>query len=287
MKLSLGPILYFWPKTKVEDFYQQAISSEADIIYLGETVCGKRRLLKPADWIAIGRELAANGKQVVLSTMALLEAPSELKVINTLIDNGEFAVEANDFSAVHLAHQNKVPFVAGPALNLYNAQSLELLVKLGMTRWCMPVELSRDWLTKALRQAETLNIRDQFEVEVFSYGHLPLAYSARCFTARAKDLPKDNCQTCCSEYPQGIPVSSQENQTLFNLNGIQTQSGYCYDLRDDLSSMEGLVDVIRISPQSMESLSVLEDFRTGNRLISSNNSCNGYWRSIAGMSLDT
>ena len=51
MKLSLGPLLYYWPKQTVEDFYQQALTSKADVIYLGETVCSKRRELKPRDWI--------------------------------------------------------------------------------------------------------------------------------------------------------------------------------------------------------------------------------------------
>lgn len=54
----------------------------------------------------------------------------------------------------------------------------------------MPVELSRDWLQNTLAECEQLGIRGQFETEVFSYGYLPLAYSARCFTARAEDRAK-------------------------------------------------------------------------------------------------
>jgi len=33
MKYSLGALLYYWPKTEVEDFYTAAMHSEADIIY--------------------------------------------------------------------------------------------------------------------------------------------------------------------------------------------------------------------------------------------------------------
>ena len=96
MKLALGPLLYYWEKESVENFYQQAVNSEADVIYLGETVCSKRREIKPRDWINLAKELATSGKEVVLSTMALLEAPSEIKILRQLCENGEFKVEAND-----------------------------------------------------------------------------------------------------------------------------------------------------------------------------------------------
>lgn len=43
MKYSLGPVLWYWPKETLEDFYQQAAASSADVIYLGEAVCSKRR----------------------------------------------------------------------------------------------------------------------------------------------------------------------------------------------------------------------------------------------------
>ena len=50
MKYSLGPVLYYWPKETLEDFYQQAATSSADVIYLGEAVCSKRRATKVGDW---------------------------------------------------------------------------------------------------------------------------------------------------------------------------------------------------------------------------------------------
>lgn len=287
MKYALGPVLYFWSKQDLEAFYQQAKQSSADIIYLGETVCSKRRAMKPAHWFDIAKELSSTGKQVVLSTMALLEAPSEVNLMKKYIDNGDFAIEANDVSAVQLAAQHKLPFAVGPAINAYNAYTLRLFLKQGMIRWCMPVELSREWLTNTLVQCDELGIRNQFQVEVFSHGYLPLAYSARCFTARAENRAKDDCETCCIKYPTGLKVSSQEGQEVFNLNGIQTQSGYCYNLINDLPSMQGLVDVVRLSPLGISTLTKLEQFRANEQGAQpqdlNDRQCNGYWHRLAGL----
>ncbi|MBD1576108.1 U32 family peptidase [Vibrio sp. S11_S32] len=287
LKYSLGPLLYFWAKNDVEDFYQQAKNSPADIIYLGESVCSKRREIKPKDWFEIAKDLADGGKQVVLSTMALLEAPSEVNIMKKYVDNGDFAIEANDVSGIQLASEAKVPFIVGPAVNTYNAHTLKLFAKQGMIRWCMPVELSRDWLINVLAQCDELGIRDQFEVEVFSHGYLPLAYSARCFTARAENKAKDDCETCCIKYPTGIQVASQEGQEVFNLNGIQTQSGYCYNLGNDLVGMQGVVDVVRLSPLGINTLSTLAQFKANEQGLSplsiESRECNGYWHKLAGL----
>ena len=288
MKLSLGPLLYYWDKQTVIDFYHQAANSEVDHIYLGETVCSKRRELRPRDWIELGKELAKAGKNVTLSTMALLEAPSEVNMLRTLCENGEFDVEANDVGAIQILAKNNIPFVCGPAINCYNASVLKLFVNKGMKRWVMPVELSRDWLKQALSDCEDLGIRDQFAVEVFSHGYMPLAYSARCFTARSENKAKDNCGLCCINYPRGRMTTTQEQQDVFVLNGTQTQSGTCYNLINDLPEMESLVDIARISPSGTECFEVLKQYKlmlSGNREIKpiASNESNGFWHQIAGL----
>lgn len=290
MKYALGAVLYYWPKTDIESFYHAAANSSADIIYLGENVCTKRREMRVGDWLALAKAVAASGKQVVISTLALLQAPSELNELKRYVESGEFLLEANDLGAVNMAAERGLPFVAGHALNCYNAYTLRILHRQGMMRWCMPVELSRDWLSNVLQQCEELGFRHQFEVEVLSYGHLPLAYSARCFTARSEDRAKDECETCCIKYPQGRKVLSQEGQQVFILNGIQTQSGYCYNLGNDLISMQGLVDIIRLSPQSIETLDVIDQFRANEQglmplALTDKADCNGYWRRLAGLEL--
>lgn len=288
VKLALGPLLYYWEKQTVENFYLKAAKSEADLIYLGETVCSKRRELKPNDWIELASELSRSGKEVVLSTMALLEAPSEINILRKLCENGEFKVEANDIGAVQILSEKKIPFVCGPAINCYNASTLKILTNKGMQRWVMPVELSREWLTKTLNDCEKLGIRDKFEVEVFSYGHMPLAYSARCFTARSENKEKDECELCCIKYPEGRITTTQEGQEVFVLNGIQTQSGACYNLINDFPSMQGLVDILRVSPSNEETLDVLTQYQSmlnGNLKMQeiASNECNGFWHQTAGL----
>jgi len=292
MKFSLGPNMFFWPKIDVEKFYQQAKSSSANIIYLGETVCSKRRELRAKDWLGLGRELARDtNKQIVISTMTLLESPAEIVTLKKLCDNGDLLVEANDLSAVQIMHDLNMPFVAGPAINCYNISTLKVLLKQGMMRWLMPVELSGDWLKTMLSQAVDENIREQFECEVFSWGYLPLAYSARCFTARSENRPKDDCQYCCINYPQGRKMNSREGEQVFVLNGIQTMSAYQYNLINEVTQLNDMgVDIMRISADSEQAFTQLDKFKT--QLLTpkaysleTDKECNGFWHQIAGMSV--
>src|SRR5690606_16952390 len=95
MKLSLGPVLYYWPRATLLDFYAQAAAWPVDIIYLGETVCSRRHMFRSDDWIKTAEMLAAAGKEVVLSTQTLIESESDLKTLRRLVDNGRFSIEAN------------------------------------------------------------------------------------------------------------------------------------------------------------------------------------------------
>jgi len=289
MKISLGPLLYFWERNTIYDFYEQIARTPVDIVYLGETVCAKRRQLSLHDWLDLAYTLKAGGKQVILSTLTLLESESELSQLRKICQNGDFLVEANDMSAVQILSEQGIPFVAGPFINIYNAQTLHLLVKNGLQRWVMPVELSRQSLDQILQEAKRLGIDDQFETEVFSYGKLPLAFSARCFTARAFNIPKDNCQFICGQHPDGMPLQSQEGDKVFTINGIQTQSGSTYNLLPQIPAMRSLgVDIIRLSPQSKDIEEVIHQFHqvrvdgVDNADIG-NESCNGYWFQRAGM----
>ena len=286
MQLSLGPIQYYWSKAQVELFYRDIADSDVPLVYLGETVCSKRKELNPADWLALAAELKQAKKQVVLSTLALIEAPQEIEQQLPYLQQQDFWVEANDMGVVQLAREYGIPFVAGSAINCYNLSALKRLLKAGMKRWNMPVELSRDWLAALLTEAEAEGIRDQFEVEVHGHGHLPLAYSARCFTARSENKPKDQCKKCCLNYPSGRAVDNLEGERLFVLNGIQTLSGYCMNLANDVDSMQGLVDWFRVSPQfegTTELMGRLQKQMSHPKSMAlKEHECNGYWHQIEG-----
>jgi len=294
MKLSLGPVLFFWSGEKLSEFYQQISNTPVDIIYMGETVCSKRRSFNFEQWFDLAKSVAANGKQVVLSTLALIEAESELKTLRRFCDNGEFIIEANDMAAVQLLAEKKLPFICGPTINIYNAQTLQVLHKQGLQRWIMPVEISADSLGDILSDLQQMGLSDKIETEIFSYGFMPLALSARCFTARAHNLPKDQCELVCIEFPSGMPVETQEkdqqHKSLFTLNGIQTLSGQPYDLLNEMQQMQTMgIDIVRLSPQGDNMQSVIESF--ANKIkdpaaqpsYELKDNCNGYWFNKPGM----
>ena len=298
LQLSIGPVLYYWDKTQLLDFYQALATAPVQTVYLGEVVCSKRRSLRLPEWLDVARHLAACGKQVVLSTLTLIEAQSELAGVERACNNGEFLVEANDMAAVQFCSERGLPFVTGPHINLYNGRALRFLQQSGLQRWVLPLELSREQLQLLQQEACELSSAPLPELEVFGYGLMPLAHSARCFTARHHDLPKDRCEFRCIEDSDGMPVYSQDGDRLFTINGIQTQSGRCLDLRHAWQDMQQRgVNAFRFSPHSpaffastqtfFERVQGLADAIQGKRALekarSAETDCDGYWYGAPGM----
>lgn len=294
MQLALGPLLYYWPRQQVFDFYQAAAAWPVDIVYLGEAVCSRRHEMQLNDWLDIAKMLRNAGKQPILSTMVLLESGSDVTHMLKISRNGEYPVEAGDMGAAHAMSAQKLPFIAGPHLNLFNADALEWIAELGATRWCIPLELTAKNLQGVLRAKPA-----GLQVEVFAHGRLPLAFSARCFTARHYNLPKDDCQFRCIEHADGLLLSTREGEGFLNINGIQTQSARVYTLLGDIPALQKLgVDVLRISPQSQHTDKVLTAFSAAVNAGSAPAGaldalrqylpaapCNGYWHGRPGMEL--
>lgn len=246
IKLALGPVLYAWPRRTLIDFYERVAAAPVDIVYLGEVVCTRRRELRREDWLDLAAGLASAGKEVVLSTLALMETEAELKSLEKLADDARHLVEANDMAAVSILSRRGLPFVAGPHLNVYNATTLALLARLGARRWVPPLELPRASLAQTLGQHGA-----QIETELFILGRMPLAFSARCFTARRLGLEKDNCGVVCGDYPDGLALASRDGDPFLVLNGIQTQSFAACNLAAQIPELRTLgVGAVRVSPQS-------------------------------------
>ena len=245
LKLSLGAIQYYWPKQTVFAWYDRIADTDADIIYLGETVCARRHELRLADWLAIADNLAAAGKEVLLASQTLLESESDLKRLRKIAKQARYPIEANDMGAVKLARDHGHPFVAGSSLNLYNEHTLALVRRLGAYRWQPPAELSRDKLATLLAASA-----DPGETELFAWGKIPLAYSSRCFTARHYNLNKDNCQFRCLEHPHGMSMDTREKTPFLTINGIQTMSHGSQCLLAHHADIAALgVGILRLSPQ--------------------------------------
>lgn len=290
MKLALGPLLYYWPRAETLRFYEEAAGA-ADIVYLGEVVCSRRHELALEDWLALGAELAAAGKEVVLSAQALTESEGDLKLVRRAAANGRFRVEANDWGAARLL-AGSAGWVAGPHLNVYNPQTLAMLAELGATRWVAPMEATRELVAGLCAERPP-----GLEAEVFAHGRMPLAFSARCFTARRLNRQKEDCGYACLDFPDGMPLETREGKPFLVLNGVQTQSAGVYCLVDELEAVRAAgVAVLRVSPQWRDTVQVLKvlraacagalssyDARKALAAIAPGKLWNGFWHGRPGM----
>ena len=285
--ISVGPLLYYWPRQQVLDFYEQVAASPADIAYLGETVCSRRHELRAEDWLAIADTLQAAGKTPILSSQTLIETSADANTLRRLCKQDSYAVEAGDLGAVRLMAGR--PFVGGMHLNLYHGDTLRWLHGLGCHRVVLPVEMDRNGIAALLAEKPPY-----LAIEMMVWGRMPLAFSSRCFTARHFRLKKDECGFRCIEHPDGLAMRTRDEQDFLAINGIQTQSGHCLDLLSEACELARLgVGVLRVSPHSggtFEALAALDAQRHGQAAEAVTppagiGRCNGYWYGQAGIAL--
>jgi collagenase-like PrtC family protease len=293
LKLSLGAPQYYWSRQTYFDFYEAMAATAVDIVYLGETVCSRRKELRLQDWLDIAELMRSAGKEAVLSTQVLLESGVEVSTMHKVTANTDWPVEAGDMGAVQRV-AGKRPFTGGMHLNIYNLPTLQWLASLGATRWVAPLEMKHEDLAALIQ-----NGPQALQTEVFAYGRMPLAFSARCFTARQRNLPKDDCQFSCLDHPDGLMLKTRESEEFLVLNGIQTQSARVHNLIDELPRMQRMgVAVARISPQSQhmtEVVALFDAVRKGQlsgpearaqlQPLMPDQSCNGYWHGRPGLEL--
>jgi collagenase-like PrtC family protease len=165
-----------------------------------------------------------------------------------------------------------------------------VLARQGMTRWVLPFELSGATAAELVATAPA-----GCPCEVFAWGRLPLAWSARCYTARAEARPKDRCDLACIADPDGRLVRTREDAPFLVLNGIQTQSALTQDLGPWIGELHTAgVSVLRLSPQSEGMAEVVARFdalRRGHAAegalaalaaLAPIGTCDGYWRGEPG-----
>jgi collagenase-like PrtC family protease len=91
---------------------------------------------------------------------------------------------------------------------------------------------------------------------------MPLAFSARCLTARRFNRQKEDCGYVCIDHPDGMGLDTREGRPFLAANGIQTQSAGVYCLVDDLKGLEQAgVGILRVSPQSKGTFDVMQILR--------------------------
>ncbi|CCQ75245.1 U32 family peptidase [Magnetospira sp. QH-2] len=253
-KLTLGPVYYNWEPERWRDFYFR-IADEAPVntVCLGEVVCSKRQpFLDPVLPEAIER-LQAAGKEVLLSTLALIMSEREEKQVRALCTDSEIMVEANDLSAVSFLTGR--PHTVGPLVNVYNEGTLSYLARNGATRVSLPGELSSASL-RALAAAELA------ELEVQVFGRLPLAISARCYHARSRELHKDSCQYVCSDDPDGMDLDTMDGEPFLAVNGTQTLSYTYVNLVRELPELARMgINHYRLAAQDMDMVAVAQAYR--------------------------
>lgn len=262
LAITVGPVLYHWSRRTMMEFYAGVAESAADTVVLGDTVCARRRELKLDDWLALARELAAEGKEVVLATQTLIESEADLRLLRRLAEQRDFMVEAGDASALQCL-AGGAPFVLGPHINVYNRPALVEHAALGAVRWVAPVDLSLDAMGWANPPADPVRnpAGQPLATELFAFGRLPLAFSARCFTARHHHLSKDECEYRCLGDADGLLLASSEGQPFLVLNGTQTQSAATQCLIGDGAALRAAgVSRLRLSPCSCGFLDVISHY---------------------------
>lgn len=286
-QISVGPLLYYWPRQRTLDFYAELADSPADILYIGETVCSRRHELRADDWLDLARDLRDAGKTVVLSSRTLIETGAEAHALKKLCDQDDFMVEAGELGAMrHLAGR---AFVAGPHVNAYHGGTLRWLASQGAVRFVAPLEMDGATLVRLLEERPT-----DMAAEVMVWGRMALAFSARCFTARHFRLKKDDCGFRCIEHPDGLDMRTRESHEFLGINGIQVQSAACLDLLAQAAELARMgVDVLRVSPQSsgtLDAVAALDAIRDGGAPMPVSppagvGRCNGYYHGRSGIEL--
>ena len=245
MELTVGPNQFFWSADNWAALYRDLAAAPVDRVVLGEVVCSKRLPFFQERIPEAVELLLQAGKDVALTSLALVTLKRERKMTAALTEMG-VEIEVNDLSA--LAHiPEGAAFSVGPLVNVYNEGTLRWLASRGATRVCLPPELPLESVA-ALAEA---GAEAGLTIEAWGHGRLPLAVSGRCYHARHHNRPKDNCQFACADDPDGLEVKTLEDQPFLAINGIQTLSDSYASAAHQVEALRDAgVAALRLSPQT-------------------------------------
>lgn len=247
--LTLGPLLFHWSPDRRRDFYAR-IADEApvDCVHLGEVICSKRAPFFDDEIPAIAERLKAAGKQVVLSTLALVTTEREIASVRAACDAG-FLVEVNDVSCLRVLAGR--PHVVGPLMNVFNEGALDYMIRGGAVRVVPPPEVSAAGIAALAKSAPGV------EIEAFAFGHQVLSIAMRCYHARSRGLHKDNCQFACAADPDGLPLATIAGEPFGRVNGTSVLShGYVAGFAQFAPLIAAGVTRFRLSPQDCDMVAV-------------------------------
>ena len=126
---------------------------------------------------------------------------------------------------------------------------------------------------------------EQLQTEVFAYGHLPPAFSARCFTARAENRAQGRLPVLLPAVSRRYRCSARRARRCSpSTASDHVRQGQQPAGRLPLAEYSG-ADLLRLSPRAQGHGQVITDLRPGTQGAARRSpwkGCNGYWHGWAG-----
>jgi len=223
MEIAIGPLPTNWGKEKILDYYRKVAAHPGiNRAYVGEIACTKRDILDPRLFTEIQDLLKGAGKEVILSTHVLPTNEGDVNKSRALMEEAH-QIEVNNVGIfnVWLKEFREKPLTLGPYFNVYNPQSAKFLLKYKIRRIVFPVDISVNTMEKMCEEVDV-------PFEVVTYGNFPIAFSWRCYTARAFGKLRRDCGFKCYEV-KNLPHATLEGEPLFMINGpaVYNAKTYC------------------------------------------------------------
>jgi collagenase-like PrtC family protease len=252
--ITLGPMLFNWPEQKKLNFYKMiAQETDVDVVYIGEVICQKRFACWGKIYDQIVNLLISSGKEVIISSLALINTDEEIKIIHDYVQNTNLVIEANDISVMNIIGDHK--YCLGPYINIYNEDALEFYADHNVSHITFSPELPQ-------KSVETLTSTRLTEYEIGVFGRMPLAISARCAHARIYKQTKKNCRYVCEKDLNGLTVSTLDDQPFLSINGLQTMSySYCNMLSEIDYFQKIGINRFRLYPHDYDMPTIIKIYR--------------------------